>query len=151
MIGEDGEQLGVVPTPEALQIARDRGLDLVEVAPTAVPPVARLLDYGRFKYEQEKKDREARKNQKTVLMKEVRLRPKTSVHDVDFKVGHIRGFLSEGHRVKVSVFFRGRSITHPELGKAMLDRIADKVADVASVDQQARMEGRSMSMMLIAK
>src|SRR5207248_9127371 len=103
---DEGGQLGVLPTPEALRIARERGLDLVEVAPTAIPPVCRLLDYGRFKYEQEKKDREARKNQKTVLMKEVRLRPKTSVHDVDFKSKQIERFIEEGDRVKVTLRFR---------------------------------------------
>ena len=139
-------------TPEdAYRVAQQRDLDLVEVAPTASPPVCRIMDYGKFRYAQKKKAQESRKKSAATVLKEVKVGSQTSTHDVDFKVGHIRGFLSEGHRVKVSVFFRGRSITHPELGKAMLDRIADKVADVASVEQQARMEGRSMSMMLIAK
>jgi translation initiation factor IF-3 len=151
VIDADGTQLGVMAPEDALRIAQQRELDLVEVAASASPPVCRIMDYGKFRYAQKKKAQESRKKSAATVLKEVKVGSQTSTHDVDFKVGHIRGFLSEGHRVKVSVFFRGRSITHPELGKAMLDRIADKVADVASVEQQARMEGRSMSMMLIAK
>jgi translation initiation factor IF-3 len=148
LIGEDGEQLGVVPTFEALQIARERGLDLVEVAPTAVPPVARLLDYGRFKYEQEKKDREARKNQKIVLMKEVRLRPKTDEHDIDFKSKQIERFIEEGDRVKVTLRFRGRELAHPGLGRQLLEEVADRVKNVASVERMPLMEGNTMTMIL---
>jgi len=139
-------------TPEdAYRVAQQRDLDLVEVAPTASPPVCRIMDYGKFRYAQKKKAQESRKKSAATVLKEVKVGSQTSTHDVDFKVGHIRGFLGEGHRVKVSVFFRGRSITHPELGRAMLDRIAEKVSDVASVEQTPRMEGRSMSMMLIGK
>jgi len=139
-------------TPEdALRLAQQKELDLVEVAPAANPPVCRIMDYGKYRYTQKKKAQESRKKSAAMILKEVKVGSQTSVHDVDFKVGHIRGFLAEGHRVKVSVFFRGRSITHPELGKAMLDRIAQKVADVAVIDQQARLEGRNMSMMLISK
>ena len=139
-------------TPEdAYRVAQQRDLDLVEVAPTASPPVCRIMDYGKFRYAQKKKAQESRKKSAATVLKEVKVGSQTSTHDVDFKVGHIRGFLAEGHRVKVSVFFRGRSITHPELGRAMLDRIAEKVSDVASVEQTPRMEGRSMSMMLIGK
>jgi len=151
VIDADGAQLGVMTTEDALRIAQQRDLDLVEVAAAANPPVCRVMDYGKFRYAQKKKAQESRKKSAATVLKEVKVGLQTSTHDVDFKVGHIRGFLGEGHRVKVSVFFRGRSITHPELGKAMLDRIADKVSDVAAVEQQARMEGRSMSMMLIAK
>jgi translation initiation factor IF-3 len=151
VIDADGAQLGVMTAEDALRIAQQRELDLVEVAAAASPPVCRIMDYGKFRYAQKKKAQESRKKSAATVLKEVKVGSQTSTHDVDFKVGHIRGFLSEGHRVKVSVFFRGRSITHPELGKAMLDRIADKVADVATVEQQARMEGRSMSMMLIGK
>ena len=151
VIDADGTQLGVMASEDALRIAQQRDLDLVEVAAAANPPVCRIMDYGKFRYAQKKKAQESRKKSAATVLKEVKVGSQTSTHDVDFKVGHIRGFLSEGHRVKVSVFFRGRSITHPELGKAMLDRIADKVADVATVEQQARMEGRSMSMMLIGK
>jgi translation initiation factor IF-3 len=139
-------------TPQdAMRVAQQRDLDLVEVAPTANPPVCRIMDYGKFRYAQKKKAQESRKKSAATVLKEVKVGSQTSTHDVDFKVGHIRDFLGEGHRVKVSVFFRGRSITHPELGKAMLDRIAEKLGDIAAVEQQPRMEGRSMSMMLIAK
>ncbi len=151
VIDADGAQLGVMAPEEALRVAQQRELDLVEVAPTASPPVCRIMDYGKYRYTQKKKAQESRKKSAAVVLKEVKVGSQTSNHDVDFKVGHIRSFLGEGHRVKVSVFFRGRSITHPELGRAMLDRIAEKVSDVASVEQPPRMEGRSMSMMLIAK
>jgi translation initiation factor IF-3 len=151
VIDADGGQLGVMAAQDALRVAQQRDLDLVEVAPTANPPVCRIMDYGKFRYAQKKKAQESRKKSAATILKEVKVGSQTSTHDVDFKVGHIRGFLGEGHRVKVSVFFRGRSITHPELGKAMLDKIADKLADIASIEQPARMEGRSMSMMLIAK
>ena len=136
---------------DAQRIATQKELDLVEVAPAANPPVCRIMDYGKFRYTQKKKAQESRKKSVAVVVKEVKVGSQTSVHDVDFKVGHIRDFIGEGHRVKVSVFFRGRSITHPELGKAMLERIAGMVTDVAVVEQHPRMEGRSMSMMLIAK
>jgi len=148
LIDEDGGQLGVLPTIEALRIARERGVDLVEVAPTAVPPVCRLLDYGRFKYEQEKKDREARKNQKTVLMKEVRLRPKTSVHDVDFKTKQIERFVEEGDKVKVTLRFRGREMVHPNVGRQLLEEVANRVKSVATVERMPLMEGNTMTMIL---
>jgi len=151
VIDSDGGQLGVMATSDALRIAQQKELDLVEVAPTANPPVCRIMDYGKYRYAQKKKAQESRKKSAASLLKEVKVGSQTSGHDVNFKVGHIRTFLGEGHRVKVTVFFRGRSITHPELGKAMLDRIAEKVSDVAVIDQHARMEGRSMSMMLVSK
>jgi translation initiation factor IF-3 len=151
VIGADGAQLGVMTPQDALRLAQQKELDLVEVAASANPPVCRIMDYGKYRYTQKKKAQESRKKSSAVVLKEVKVGSMTSVHDVDFKVGHIRDFLGEGHRVKVSVFFRGRSITHPELGRAMLDKIADKVSDIASVEQTPRMEGRSMSMMLIAK
>ena len=151
MIDSDGGQLGVMATSDALRIAQQKELDLVEVAPTANPPVCRIMDYGKYRYAQKKKAQESRKKSAATLLKEVKVGSQTSGHDVNFKVGHIRSFLGEGHRVKVTVFFRGRSIMHPELGRAMLDKIAEKVADVAVIDQAARMEGRSMSMMLVSK
>jgi translation initiation factor IF-3 len=151
VIGADGAQLGVMASEDALRLAQQADLDLVEVAAAANPPVCRIMDYGKFRYAQKKKAQESRKKSAATILKEVKVGSQTSTHDVDFKVGHIRGFLGDGHRVKVSVFFRGRSITHPELGKAMLDRIAEKLGDIATVEQQPRMEGRSMSMMLIAK
>ncbi len=137
-----------MPTAEALQLARDKGLDLVEVAPNAVPPVARLLDYGRFKYEQEKKDREARKNQKIVLLKEVRLRPKTDEHDVDFKSKRIERFIEEGDKVKVTLRFRGREMAHPNLGRQLLEEVANRVSNVAVVERMPLMEGNTMTMIL---
>lgn len=149
LIGENGEQLGVVPTIEALGIARAKGVDLVEVAPTAVPPVCRLLDYGRFKYEQEKKEREARKNQKAVLMKEVRLRPKTDEHDVSFKSKQIERFVEEGDKVKVTLRFRGREMVHPNVGRALLEEVAERVKAVAMVERMPLMEGNTMTMILV--
>lgn len=148
MIGEGGEQLGVLPLNQALQIARERNADLVEVAPTAVPPVCRLLDYGRFKYEQTKREREARKNQKVVLLKEVRLRPKIDDHDVNFKTKLIEKFLSEGDKVKITVVFRGRELAHPQLGKELLDSIANALKGKVTVEKAPSMEGRNMTMIL---
>jgi translation initiation factor IF-3 len=150
VIGADGSQLGVMEPAEALRVAQQSELDLVEVAPTATPPVCRIMDYGKYRYTMKKKSQEGKKKS-AGQVKEVKVGSQTSQHDVDFKVEHIKEFLAEGHRVKVTVFFRGRSITHPELGRAMLDRIAGLVAENATIEQQARMEGRSMFMMLIAK
>ena len=136
---------------DAQKLADQKELDLVEVAPTANPPVCRIMDFGKFRYMQKKKAQEGRKKSAASQLKEVKVGSQTSVHDVEFKVGHIKTFIGEGHRVKVTVFFRGRSITHPELGKAMLDRIALMVAEEATVEQQPRLEGRQMSMMLVGK
>jgi len=148
LIGQKGERLGIFPLSEALEIARGHNLDLVEVAPQAEPPVCRLLDYGKFSYEQSKKAKEARKSQKSVELKEIRLRPKTDEHDVDFKVKRMRGFLSEGFKVKVRVLFRGREITHPEIAHEMLRGVANGLEDVGTVEYAPRMEGRSMFMIL---
>jgi len=151
VIGADGAQLGVMAAGDALRLAQQKELDLVEVAPTATPPVCRIMDYGKFRYAQKKKAQESRKKSTATVLKEVKVGSQTSVHDVEFKVGHIRHFIGDGHRVKVTVFFRGRAITHPELGRAMLEKIAGKVADAAAVEQTPRLEGRNMSMMLVAK
>lgn len=140
----------MTPT-EAQRIADQKELDLVEVAPTANPPVCRIMDYGKFRYAQKKKAQESRKKAAASQLKEVKMGSQTSQHDVDFKVNHIREFLDAGHRVKVTVFFRGRQITHPELGHAMLDKVAGMLGDIAVVEQSARLEGRHMSMMLVAK
>jgi translation initiation factor IF-3 len=134
---------------DALQLAEQKELDLVEVAPTANPPVCRIMDYGKYRYSIKKKAQESRKKNTAAQLKEVKVGSQTGAHDVDFKIGHIRDFIAEGHRVKVTVFFRGRSITHPELGRQMLEKIAEKVSDISRVDQQPRMEGRMMSMMLV--
>ena len=151
VIGADGAQLGVMAVTEALRLAQQKELDLVEVAAAANPPVCRIMDYGKFRYAQKKKAQESRKKSAATILKEVKVGSQTSVHDVDFKVGHIRNFIGEGHRVKVTVFFRGRAITHPELGRAMLEKVAEKVADVALIEQSPRLEGRNMSMMLVGK
>jgi translation initiation factor IF-3 len=151
VIADDGAQLGVMTPQDAWRLAQQKDLDLVEVAPTANPPVCRIMDYGKFRYAQKKKAQEGRKKSGANVLKEVKVGSQTSAHDVDFKVGHIRTFIGEGHRVKVSVFFRGRAITHPELGRAMLEKIAEKVTDIASIDQSPRLEGRSMSMMLVGR
>ena len=138
----------MVPTVEALRIARERNLDLVEVAPTAVPPVCRLIDYGKFKYEQTKKEREARKNQKVVLLKEVRLTPKTDEHDIEFKSRTIQRFLEDGDKVKVTVRFKGREMAHPQLGRQVLDTIANNLRNAATIERVPLIEGRTMTMIL---
>jgi translation initiation factor IF-3 len=151
VIDADGAQLGVMTPADAQKIADQKELDLVEVAPTANPPVCRIMDYGKFRYAQKKKAQESRKKGAASQLKEVKMGSQTSVHDVAFKVNHIRDFLGEGHRVKVTVFFRGRQITHPELGHAMLDKVAGMLTDIAVIEQSARLEGRHMSMMLVSK
>ena len=148
LIGEQGERLGVLPLREALEIARRHRLDLVEVAPQADPPVCRLLDWGKYSYEKSRKAREAKKASKPVEVKEMRLRPKTGDHDINFKVSRMRGFLTEGFKVRVRVLFRGREITHPEIAQGMLRDIATGLEDVAVVEYAPRMEGRSMFMIL---
>jgi len=148
VVGEAGEQLGLMPTIEAIKLARESGTDLVEVAPAAEPPVCRLLDYGKFKYEQQKKEREAHKRQATVSVRQVRFRPKTGRHDLEFKMALVGKLLDKGNKVKVLVLFRGREISHPQLGKELLDNVADTLADKASVERSASIEGRSMSMIL---
>lgn len=140
--------MGVVPIIEAQRLAREHNLDLVEVAPTAVPPVCRLLDYGKFKYEQEKKEREAKKHQKLSLLKEVRLTPKIDDHDLDFKSRAAKRFLENGDKVKVTVRFKGRELAHPQIGKAVLDAVAEKLKDVASIERTPLIEGRMMTMIL---
>lgn len=148
LIGENGEQLGAVPLFRALEMAREAGLDLVEVAPNAVPPVCRLLDYGKFKYEQAKKEREARKHQKNVLLREIRMEPKIAEHDIDFKLRTAEKLLKEGDKVKVSVRFRGREITHPQIGRDLLEQVYGRLKSIASIEKPVGMEGRQMTMIL---
>ncbi len=148
LVDEDGEQLGIVPTDEARSLATDRGLDLVEVAPNARPPVCKLMDYGKYKYEQQRKAREAKKKQHNVTVKEVKLRPKIEKHDLDFKLRHARRFLEDGDKVKVTLMFRGREITHPELGVRVLEKVRSELEDVAGVEVDIAHEGRTMTMML---
>jgi translation initiation factor IF-3 len=147
-IGADGGQLGVLDTSEALRIAEESGLDLVEVSPKAMPPVCKIMDYGKFKYEDSKKKKEAKKHQSTVTLKEIKFRPKTDDHDLDFKVKHIRRFLLEGNKAKLVVIFRGREIVHPETGQAMLKRVVELTSDIAMVEQNPMMEGRRMLMII---
>ena len=148
LVGEKGEQLGIMPSSQALETARRHGLDLVEVAATATPPVCRLLDYGKYKYEQAKKEREARKSQKVALLREIRLRPKIGDHDFEAKRRTARKLLDEGNKVKVTILFRGREITHPEIGWKLLQRMTESLKEVASVDGQPLMEGRRMSIIV---
>jgi translation initiation factor IF-3 len=148
LIGPDGNNIGVVPIKEALQVASQADLDLVEVAPNASPPVCRVLDYGKFLYERAKKEREARKSQAKIDIKEIRLRPKTSEHHRSFKVRDARRWLTEGKKVRVRIRFRGREITYPELALEDLQKIAEELADVGDVEMSPRMEGRTMLMML---
>ena len=148
VIGPNGEQLGVKSKQEALEIAQKRELDLVLVAPNAKPPVCRIMDYGKYRYEQQKKEKEARKKQKVINLKEVRFTPGIGDHDFNTKLRNARKFIEKGDKVKASVRFRGRAITHKELGQEVLDRLAKEVEDIAAVESRPKMEGRNMFMML---
>jgi translation initiation factor IF-3 len=148
VIGPEGEQLGILPRNEAIAAAKEHGFDLVEVAAAADPPVCRIMDYGRFKYEQQKKKQDAKKRQAVVQVKEINVRPKTDDHDYETKVRHIRRFLEEGDRCKVTVFFRGREIVHKDRGLSILERVVEDVRDVGKVEQEPRAEGRTLQMLL---
>ncbi|NLU46888.1 MAG: translation initiation factor IF-3 [Syntrophomonadaceae bacterium] len=151
LVSEDGEQLGIVPISQALEIAEERGLDLVEVAPSAKPPVCRLMDYGKFKFEQSKREKEARKKQKVISVKEVKLRPNIDEHDFLVKARNARRFLSSGDKVKVTIMFRGREITHPELGEKLSLRMVEELSDVSAVEKPPKVEGRNMVTILVPK
>jgi translation initiation factor IF-3 len=148
LIDTDGAQLGVVPVDEAMTAAREKGLDLVEVAPNARPPVCRIMDYGRYKYEQAKAEREARRKQHVTQMKEIKMRPNIEEHDFEFKTRHIKRFLKDRDKVKVTIMFRGREMAHTENGKEVLDDVVEEIGDLAVVEQQARLEGRNMFLIL---
>ncbi len=148
MVSDAGEQLGIMPTVEALTRARERELDLVEVAPDAQPPVCRIMDFGKYKYTQSRRLKEARKKQTTIQVKEVKMGPKTEKHDFEFKVKHVRRFLEEGHKAKVTVRFKGREMAHTELGWKMLQKMVEAVQDIASVENNPRMEGRMLHIVL---
>jgi translation initiation factor IF-3 len=148
LIGADGEQIGVVDTDNARERAREAGLDLVEVAPAARPPVCRLMDYGKYKYEQRKKQQKAREKQHRIKIKGIRLRPKTDEHDFQVKLGHARRFLEQGNKVQVTLLFRGREMAHIELGRNLLLRFAAELEDVSSVERLPKMEGRRMTLLL---
>ncbi len=148
LIDEDGGQLGVMKTAKALDIAREHGTDLVEVAPQAKPPVCRLMDYGKFLYEAQKRERDARKSQTKIEIKEIRLRPKTGEHDINYKLRDARKFLERGAKVKVRLRFRGREVTHPEVARELMDRVADELSDIAVIEKRPSMEGMTMLMIL---
>jgi translation initiation factor IF-3 len=147
----EGEQLGVMPTHQAQAIANEKGFDLVEISAGAFPVVCRIMDYGKFKFEEAKKKRQQRKGTTTFETKEIKFRPKTDEHDMDFKVKHIRRFLEEGNKVRLAVVFRGREMAHPQTGKAVLDRVVDRCKDIASVEVTPNLEGRRMIMLIAPK
>jgi translation initiation factor IF-3 len=148
VIDADGKQLGILPRREALRLAEERSLDLVEVAPNAEPPVAKLMDFGKYQYERAKREREARKARKEIEVKEIRLRPKTGEHDLAVKLRQARSFLESGAKVKIRIRFRGREITHPEVAKTQLDRVAEGLADLSIIEQQPGFEGSTILMVL---
>ena len=151
MIAPDGSQLGILDLDTALATAEAQGLDLVEVAPTARPPVVRIMDYGKFKFDQAKLARQAKKKQHVIHLKEVKYRPGIDDHDFDTKTRHARRFLEEGNKVKVTMMFRGRQVAHPELGKEVLDRVSTELADVGKVETDAKLEGKNMTMIIAPK
>ena len=148
LVGEDGKQIGVVKTPEALRYAQERDLDLVEVAPEARPPVCRVLDYSKYKYEQAQKQKAARKHQQQITIREIKFRPKIAQNDYDTKKGHVTRFLLGKDKVKITIMFRGREVTHPERGTALLDRLAGELSEIAVIEQSPLQDGRNMTMML---
>jgi len=151
LIDPEGNQLGILPTYKALATANDFGLDLVEISPNADPPVCKIMDYGRYRYEQTKKKQEAKKKQSTFQVKEIKVRPKTSDHDLQTKISHIKKFIAKKDKVKVTVIFRGREIALVEFGNEVLEKVAEETADIAIVEQHPRFEGRTMMMLLSPK
>ena len=151
LIGEDGEQLGIVSSRDALKMAEEAGLDLVKIAPTAKPPVCKIVDYGKYKYEQERKEKEAKKKQKVIDIKEIRLSPNIDTNDLNTKIGAARKFLTKGDRVKITLRFRGREMAHMNNSKHILDDIAQSLSDIAVVEKAPKVEGRSMTMFLTEK
>jgi translation initiation factor IF-3 len=148
VVSNEGEMLGVLDTSDALRRAREAGLDLVEVNPKAFPPVCKIMDFGKFKYEEKKRQGEARKRQALIELKEIKIRPKTDEHDIDFKLRHIQRFLEEGNKVKITCRFRGREITHPEMAMRQLQLFVERTQDIALVEVEPRMEGRTMTLIL---
>ena len=151
LISNDGEQLGIVSAAQAQKLAAEKNLDLVKIAPQAKPPVCKIMDYGKYRFEQSKREKEAKKNQRVIEIKEIRLSPNIDVHDFDTKVGHARKFLSAGNKTKVSIRFRGREMTHTDLVLTIMAQFAEKCADIASVEKPAKLEGRQMLMFLAPK
>ena len=151
LISNDGEQLGIVSAAQAQKLAAEKNLDLVKIAPQAKPPVCKIMDYGKYRFEQSKREKEAKKNQRVIEIKEIRLSPNIDVHDFDTKVGHARKFLAAGNKIKVSIRFRGREMTHTDLGLSIMAQFAEKCADIAAVEKPAKLEGRQMLMFLAPK
>ena len=149
VIGADGQQLGIMTVTDAQALADEKNLDLVEVAAAANPPVCRIMDFHKYRYEQRKKGADSKKKSTSSSVKEVKIRSRTEAHDIKFKTEHIRKFLEKGHRVKISVFFKGREITRPELGRGMLDRVLEMISDAALPEGEPRLEGRNLSVMLV--
>ncbi len=149
--GANGEPLGIMQTKDALKLAEDQHLDLVEVAPKARPPVCKIMDFGKYRYEQQKRDKEARKKQKVITIKEVKLRPNIEQHDFDVKLKNAQRFIEEGNKVKVTVMFRGRELSHPELGTTILNKMSDALGDSVNVERTAKLEGKNMTMILSPK
>ena len=151
LIGEDGEQLGIMSARDAMKLAREANLELVKIAPTAKPPVCKIIDYGKYRYEQARREKEARKKQKTIEVKEIRLSPNIDTNDLNTKVNQARKFVSGGNKVKVAVRFRGRELAHTAVGKTILEDFAQKLSDIAVIDKPAKLEGKSMVMFLVEK
>ncbi len=151
LVGADGEQLGVMPIKDAQRIAQEKGLDLVEIAPQAKPPACKIMDYGKFRFEQAKRKKETKKNQKIVTLKEVKLRPNIEAHDFETKARNGERFLKDGDKVKVTIMFRGREVTHPDLGRTLCLRMAERLQEISSIEKQPKLEGRNMTMILVPK
>jgi translation initiation factor IF-3 len=151
VIDDTGAQIGIMPPPQALALAREKGLDLVEISPTANPPVCRIMDYGKFQYLEQKRQRQAKKHQKVIEVKEIKFRPKVDEHDYQFKKKHIERFLEEGDKVKATIFFRGREMAHPEIGRRILERLIEDLAEVATPENMPRQEGNQMHTILAQK
>jgi translation initiation factor IF-3 len=151
VVTAEGEQLGIMATADALRLAQERELDLVEVAPEAAPPVCRIMDFGKFKYQQSRRAKDARKKQTIIQVKEVKMGPKTDEHDFQFKARHVRRFLEEGNKAKVTIRFRGREMAHTELGRRLLDRMSGDMSDLAVIESHAKLEGRNLVMILTPK
>lgn len=148
VIGPEGEQLGVMTVPEALQKAEEEGLDLVEVAPTAVPPVCKIIDYGKYRYQLTKKEKESKKSQHQVKVKEIKIKPNTDDHDIEVKLRHAREFIAEGNKVRMTCVFRGREMLHPEIGAGLIDRMCQNLTDVATAESEPKMMGKSLSVVI---
>ncbi|NOX90334.1 MAG: translation initiation factor IF-3 [Calditrichaeota bacterium] len=151
LIDADGKQVGVVPVEDALKLAREQGLDLVEVAPNANPPVCKIMDFGKYAYEKSKKEKLSKKKQHTVVVKEIRMRPKTEAHDLEYKVRHAREFLLNKNKVKFTVHFRGRELAHKEFGEQLLNRVVDMLSDIAKIESEMKFEGRNMTLVMTLK